>query len=253
MSSESQEYALADSLIWSDQDFALAEFVEKFELPQVVLVEVGYCGEDERTTFSSGQILTLHTLRRNSKIVCQVPHANAVTVPSSCQFKAEVIPMDCHDTIVTAHQLSTLYQRVKYVRVMEIGSTWSNNDIDSLKINDILQIKKIDTSNSVIRCKNITSDQNVSISIDSTAVFIPLVDPMKHTLADIKKRFGLPAKIRFLDKRAEIQARTEPTIAKGYKSTSYLSDLGQMTAIEEIQDSDVIVTTVCSNLKEKVS
>ncbi|XP_028412273.1 uncharacterized protein LOC114535088 [Dendronephthya gigantea] len=252
MASDSQEYALAESLVWSTQDFSLAEFVEKFELPQVVLVEVGYCGEDERTTFSSGQILTLHTLRRNSKIVCQVPHANAVTVPSSCQFKAEVIPMECYDTIVTAYQLSTQYQKIKFVRVMEIGSTWNNNAIDTLKINDILQIMKIDTRNSVIRCKNLTSDENVSILIDSTAVFIPLVDPMKYTLAEIKKKFRLPAKIRFLDKKAEIQAKAEPSITKGYKPTSYLSDLGQMTAIEEIEDSDVIVTTVCSNLKEKV-
>ena len=250
--SESQEYRLAQSLVWSQQDFSLAEFVKQYQLPQVVLVEVGYCGTNERTTFSGGQILTLHTLRTTSKIVCQVPHSNAVVVHTSCPLKAEVIPMDCRDTIVTAHQLSTTYQKIKYVRVMEVGSTWNNNSLDTLKMNDILQIKKIDSKSSVIRCKNITTAQDVSILIDSTAVFVPLLDSNTYNLAEVQKKFGLPAKVRFLDKRAEIQMRSVPGNRNAPRSSTYLSNLGQLTAIEEIQDSEVIVTTVCSNLEEKV-
>jgi hypothetical protein len=251
--SVSQEYnRLAKSLVWSDQEFSLAEFVKRYELPQVVLVVDGYCGDNERTTFSSGLILTLHTLHTTSKIVCQVPHSNAVVVPTSCPLKAEVIPMDYRDTIVTAHQLSTTYQKIKYVRVMEVGSTWNNNSLDTLKMNDILQIKKIDSKSSVIRCKNITTAQDVSILIDSTAVFVPLLDSNTYNLAEIQKKFGLPAKVRFSDKRAEIQMRSVPGKRKPSTSSTYLSDLGQMTAIEEIQESDVIVTTTCSDLEEKV-
>ena len=252
--SESQEYRLAQTLIWSKTDFNLAEFVEQFELPQVVFVEVGYDGGDERTTFSSGQILTLHTVRTVSKIVCQVPPNNAVLVPKDCPLKAEVIPMSCHDTVVTAYKLSTIYRKVKYVRVMEIGSTsWDNNSLDSTKIDDILQIKKVSTSDSVIRCKNLTTEEDVSILIDSTAVFVPLVDSNTYTLAEIQKKFGLPAKIRFLDKDAERKLHSAPKVRRPFSKTSpYLSDMGQIKAIEEMQDSDVIVTTVCSNLENKV-
>jgi hypothetical protein len=71
-------------------------------------------------------------------------------------------------------------------------------------------------------------------------------------LAEIQKKFGLPAKVRFLDKRAEIQMRSVPGKRNPPRSSTYLSDLGQMIAIEEIQERDVIVTTVCSNLEEKV-
>ena len=251
--SVSQEYnRLAKSLVWSDQEFSLADFVKRYELPQVVLVLVGYCGVNERTTFGSGQILTLHTLRTTSKIVCQVPRSNVVVVPTSCPLKAEVIPMDCRDTIVTAYQLSTTYQKIKYVRVMEVGSTWNNNSLATLKINDILQIKKIDTENLVIRCKNLTTAQDMSILLYSTAVFVPLLDSNTYNLAEIQKKFGLPAKVRFLDKRAEIQMRSVPGKRNPPRSSTYLSDLGQMIAIEEIQERDVIVTTVCSNLEEKV-
>jgi hypothetical protein len=250
--SVSQEYRLGQSLVWSNQEFSLADFVKRYELPQVVLVLGGYCGDTERTTFGRNQVLTLHTLRTTSKIVCQVPHSNAVVVPTSCPLKAEVIPMDCRDTKVTANQLSTIYQKIKYVRVMEVGSTWNNNSIDTLKINDILQIKKIDSKNSVIRCKNLTTAQGVSIYIESTAVFVPLLDSNTYNLAEIQKKFGLPAKVRFSDKMAEIQMRSVPEKRQPSTSSIYLSDLGQMTAIEETQESDVIVTTVCSNLEEKV-
>ena len=255
--SESQEYKLAKTLVFSDRDVSLAEFLELYELPQVVEVEVGYCGVDERTTFSSGQILTLHTLRTTSKIVCRVPPNNAVLVPTNCPLKAEVIPMDCYDTIVNAYKLSTIYNKIKYVRVMELGSVWDNNNsLDTTQINDILQIKKIVTSDSVVRCKNLATEQDVSISIDSPAVFVPLVDSNTYTLAEIQKKFGLPAKVRFLDKAAERKLRSVPEKSRGRRhlsrSSAYLSDMGQITAMEEIEDSDVFVTTVCSNLEEKV-
>ncbi|CAB4025865.1 Hypothetical predicted protein [Paramuricea clavata] len=250
--SVSQEYRLAQSLVWSDQEFSLAEFVKRYELPQVVLVVDGYCGDNERTTFSSGLILTLHSMNTASKIVCQLPHSNAVVVPTSCPLKADMIPMDCRDTKLTAHQLSTTYQKIKYVRLIDVGSIWNNNSLDTLKINDILQIKKIDSKSTVIRCKNLTSAQDVSILIDSTAVFVPLLDSNTYNLAEIQKKFGLPAKVRFSDKRAERRLRSVPGKRKPSTSSTYLSDLGQMTAIEEIQESDVIATTTCSNLEEKV-
>ena len=249
MSAVSQEYRLAKSLVWSNRDFSLAEFVERYELPQVVLVNIGYCGDDDRTTFGKNQILTLHILLTTSKITCQVAHGNAVLVPTSCPLLAEVIPMDCRETPVTGFQLSTTYHKVKYVRVMELGLTWDNNNLGTININDILQIKKISKSDSIIRCKNLTADKDVSISIDSGAVFVPLVDSNTYTLAEIQKKFGLPARVRFLSKAAERKLRSVP--GRRHHSV-YLSDLDQITAIEEIQESDIVVTTVCSNVQEKV-
>lgn len=247
--SASNEYRIAKTLLWSKTDFTLAEFVEQYELPQVVLVEVGYCGNDERTTFSSDQILTLHTVRTNSKILCFVPPGNAVLVPSSCRLKAEVIPMECNDRIVNAHLISTVYKKVKYIRIFEIGLTRNNNISNTLKVGDILQIKKVDTGNSVLRCENMKTGEIVMIPTNSTTAFVPLVDPNTHTLAEIQKRYKLPAKIRFTDKRAEMRMRSVP----GQRQPStLLSNLDQITAVEEIQDKDVIVTTVCSNPEETV-
>ena len=240
----SEEYKLAKSLVWSTHEFSLEEFVETYELPQVVLVEMGYCGENERTTFSKNQILTLHSVQNTSRIVCHVPNKNAILVPSSCELKAEVIPMECNCTTVTAHELSTVYKKIKYIRVKQTSSESSSNYID-----DILHIKKIDHGSSAIRCRNVKTGEIIFISFDSTSVFVPLVDPTTYTIAEIKKNFRLPAKVRFLDKEAEMIMR----YASGRKHpTTLLTNLDQITAVEEINDNHVIVTTVCSNLAEKV-
>ena len=247
----SEEYKLARTLVWSQQDFTLKEFVEEYQLPQVVSVEVGYCGTNERTSFSSGQILTLHTVQTTNKIVCKLLNGKSILVPSGCELKAEVIPMDCSDTIVTAYKLLNIYKKVKYIRVMEIGSAENNNRSERFLVNDILQIKKRNTTDNIIQCKNVSSGQIVSISGDCTTVFVPLEDPETYTFAEIQKNFKLPAKVRFLDKKAEMKMRFVP--GRAQKSSPFLSNQDQMTAIEEIQDRDVIVTTVCSNVKEQVS
>ena len=240
--SESEEYRLVKSLVWSTREFSLEKFVETYELPQVVLVESGYCGDNERTTFSKNEILTLHTVQNTSKILCNVPNSNAILVPTSCELKAEILPMDCNNSTLTAHELSTVNKKIKYIRVKQTEST-------SRYIDDILQIKKIDHDSSTIRCRSVESGENVLISFGSTEIFVPLIDSTTHTIAEIKKKFGLPAKVRFLDKEAELKMRS----ASGRRqATTYLTDLDHITAIEEIQDSNVIATTVCCSLAEKV-
>ena len=240
--SESEAYSLAKSLVWSTREFSLEKFVETYELPQVVLVESGYFGRNERTTISKNEILTLHAVQNTSKILCNVPNSNAMLVPTSCELKAEILPMDCNNSTLTAHELSTVNKKIKYIRVKQTESS-------SRYIDDILQIKKIDHDSSTIRCRSVESGENVLISFDSTEIFVPLIDSTTHTIADIKKKFGLPAKVRFLDKKAELKMRS----ASGRKQpTTYLTDLDHITAIEEVQNSHVLVTTVCSNLAQKV-
>ena len=242
--SESEEYRLAKSLVWSTREFSLEKFVEKYELPQVVLVESGYCGDNERTTFSKNEILTLHTVQNTSKILCNVPNSNAILVPTSCELKAEILPMDCNNSTLTAHELSTANKKIKYIRVKQTSLESTSRYID-----DMLQIKKIDHDSSTIRCRSVKSGENVLISFDSTEIFVPLIDSTTHTIAEIKKKFGLPAKVRFLDKEAELKMRS----ASGRRQpTTYLTDLDHITAIEEIQDSHVIATMVCCNLAQKV-
>ena len=48
--------------------YSLAEFVENFQLPQVVCVETGYFIGDEETSLSSGRVIQLHSGKREKKM-----------------------------------------------------------------------------------------------------------------------------------------------------------------------------------------
>lgn len=246
--SESLEYKLAQTLMWSDQAYKLDKFLMKFKLPQVVLVKEGFCDNDEQMTFSSHQILTLHQLWVTHKVVCQGEDRKEFLLPANCELLAEVLPLDSNDMNITAKQLTKTRRRIKYVRVLEAIVNGSKDPKNSFKTNDILEIKKIERNFAGIQCRNLSFDHDTYISSNDASTFVPLLDPNHYTLAEIKVKYGFPAKIRFINKRNKFERRSNDS---GH-SMSNLCRLGEITAINEVNESEVIVTMVCSNVKEKV-
>ena len=243
--SESNEAKLLKSLIWSTKEFPLAEFVEKYQLPQVVCVEVGFFGDNESTTLSGGQVLTLHSLQQTTKVVCESPFDGVVVIPLHCPLKFRVLPKDCDHASVTAEQLSTVYRAIKYIRVVK-GQRSKNNTEESLDVDDILMVRSLDTARGLIKCTNVASRQNVSIPLNCDALFSPLLDPGDHTLAEVKKRFGFPAKVYLSDKD-----RRGSSCCNDSSSMS-VSSLGTLTVYDEIEDCVVISTTLCDTKHDKV-
>ena len=244
---EAPDDQLTEKLIWTDKDYNLQQFVETFQLPQIVSVKKGYCGFDQRTTLGRDQILTLHQLRTTFQTVCRVENRSIVMLPSSCEIKAEVLPLECRDTIVTAKQLTETHRTIKYVRVLEHRPKWSLGDHDiTFKENDIIEIQTIYDDG--IHCKNLSTDLNIFLPSNCLAIFVPLLDPNPYTLANIKAKYGFPSKIRFIDKTDE-----EHDIKFVYGSRQFstnMNRLGEIITIGEIQENDVIATTVCSNLEK---
>ncbi|XP_046857459.1 uncharacterized protein LOC124450841 [Xenia sp. Carnegie-2017] len=247
--SESSEYKLAQTIIWSNRKYLLKKFVQSFTLPQVVLVKDGYCGEDERTTIGRDQILTLHQLRETNTIVCQTAKERFILLPSKCEVKAQVLPMNFNDVSMTMKQLIETYKKIKYVRVVEVGANWSDDPKSSLEENDTLEIKKIEQNSVGFRCKNLSANHDAFISSNDLAKFVPLSDPKYYTLAEIKTKFGFPAKIWFTDEGNNDVTFSSPD---SRHSKTSLCKLERLTVVEEIQENDLIVTTVCASLEEKV-
>lgn len=240
---ESSEYELAQTLIWSNQEYKLKEFVDNFPLPQVVLVKDGYCGNDERTTFSSDQILTLHRLWVTPKVVCQVEYRKNILLPTFCSSLAELLPLDGHEMTLSVRHLLETHRHIKYVRALKVDANWSK----SFKRNDVLEIKKIESNSAGIRCKNLSANHDSYISSHDSSTFVALLDPNLYTLAGIKAKHGFPAKIRFVDRNNNIG--NFPPDSEQF--TAKLTRLGQMTVIGEIEEKDVIVTVVCANVEEE--
>ncbi|XP_046858183.1 uncharacterized protein LOC124451613 [Xenia sp. Carnegie-2017] len=247
--SESSEYKLAQTIIWSNQKYLLKKFVKSFNLPQVVLVKDGYCGDDERTTFSKDQILTLHQLRETHKIVCQTSQGKFILLPSKCEVKAQVLSKNFNDVNMTTKQLIEFYKSIKYVRVLEIGANWSDDPKYSFQENDTLEIKKIDPNSAGLRCKNLSTNRDSHIPSHDLAKFVPLQDPNLYSLSKIKAKYGFPAAIWF---KENVNNNVTLSLPDASHSTRNLCSLGQLTVVEEIQENDVIVTTVCSSLEEKI-
>ena len=242
--SESNEAKLLKSLIWSTKEFPLAEFVEKYPLPQVVCVEVGFFGDNESTTLSGGQVLTLHSLQQTTKVVCESPFDGIVVIPLHCPLKFRVLSKDCDLASITAEQLSTVYRSIKYIRVVKAQS--KNNSEESLEVDDILKVLSLDTAKGLIKCRKTSGRQNVSIPLNCDALFSPLLDPGDHTLAEVKDRFGFPAKVYLSDKsRRHSSCRND-------SSSMSVSSLGTLTVYDEIEDCVVISTTLCDTKHDKV-
>ena len=246
--SVSNEDKLIESLIWSKKMYSLAEFVDKYELPQVVCVEIGFYGGTETTTLGGGQVLTLHSLRKTNKVVCEAAFDSAVEISLNCPLKVEVHPKprDCSHATVTVDQLINLYSHIKFIRVLE-GHHDKKHSEELFKIDDVLKIKHIDHDKCVITCKNVTTNQKVSVPFYCATLFSPLLDPREFTVAEVKERFGFPAKVRFLEKKSEqhLPSRNED-------SAMLVSSLGEVTLLEEIEDTVVISTTVGGNEKTKI-
>ncbi|XP_046858002.1 uncharacterized protein LOC124451431 [Xenia sp. Carnegie-2017] len=248
--SVSSDYKLAKiKIIWSNQRYLLKEFVETFNLPQVVLVKDGYCGEDERTTFGRDQILTLHQLRETNKTVCQTAKGKFILLPSKCEVKAQVLPMNFKNVYISAKQLIETYKKIKYVRVLDVGKNWCNDPKNLLQGNDTLEIKKIEPNGTGFHCKNLSASHDSYVPSFHVAKFVPLSDPKYYTLAEIKAKYGFPAKIWFTDEGNNDVTFSSPD---SRHSKTNLYQLEQLTVVGEIQENDVIVTTVCSSLEEKI-
>lgn len=248
MISAQNEDKLRESLIWSDTHYSLAEFVEKYKLPQVVQVEEGFFDGNERTSLGSGQVLTLHSVHATKKFVCETVFNNAVVIPSSCPLRVVVQPhpQDCQYTKVSTDQLASIFSEIKYVYVLE-GHYNAKYPKESFQTGEVLEIREIDSKNCFVKCKNVTTKRKMSVPFGSKALFAPLVDCKNYTLAEVKQIFGLPAKVRFLEEETK-----RCSSSSNETSPMLVSSLGEITVLEEIEQTLVISTTGDGNAEGKL-
>ena len=109
-----------DSLVWSDAEYEVEEFLEEFRLPQIVMVQEGVYERTNEKTVSAGQVLKLHTVQQSEKVFGETSKGEEICIPLRCPHKLEIVPDSCnnveHETFEELFNLSP-----KYVRALEIG------------------------------------------------------------------------------------------------------------------------------------
>ena len=82
---------MEDSLDWSEEEYQLTDFVNKFTLPQVVRVEQGFHSGDDDTALGGGQVLTIHVVKEADTVVAKDAQERKVYIPKTCSQKVEVL------------------------------------------------------------------------------------------------------------------------------------------------------------------
>lgn len=131
--------ALLNSLEWSEESYTLSSFLDHFgsSLPHVVKVLQGYCGEACSATIDSGQILILHALHKDTKILAKnAAQETELFIPKDFQVKVEMIPKNSLEESTSVRELLKTFP--KYFRAL---SDIPSHDITSGSMFKIIRQK----------------------------------------------------------------------------------------------------------------
>ncbi len=228
-----------ENLIWSNIGYSLAEFVEKFQLPQIVRVESGYFVENESTSLTSGQVVRLHCIRKIKKFVCETVSSNNVVIPYAYPVKCLV--ENSEFSKISALQLSVLSDQVKYVLTLG-GYHNLKSPSDSFQEGTILEITGIDTKRKCIQCRNVLTMKIIQVDFHCMVLFCSLRDCSQRTLAEVAEKFELPVKVKLL--RQSFEDTIDPNLP------SFVSNLREVRVLNVIEQTVVVLTVLGENSKD---
>ena len=245
------ESELIETLIWSNEEYGLAQFIKEYPLPQIVRIVDGYYSTNEETCLGAYQVLALHDVHSTPKVLGNDHFGKPIAIPLDCTTKALVCPLKSKlVTDCTVQALKSVYPKIEYVRVESTKAEESNDDDQSVRVADLLKITKLDKKTKLVHFQNIDTKQQVSLGYSHPALFTPLLDSRKYSLAEIKQIYGFPARVRFLNERGGDGVRRKANVGRGSPST--VSSLGEVVLREEKTETAVIATTIGGKLEEKL-
>ena len=217
-----------NNIVWSSESFTLGQFVEKFTLPQIVIVEDGIYNTDETTTLSSGQIVTLHFTKRTDKIVAKVRQQKEYLIPVNCPCKVEILPNICEDRYFSVADV--LHDYPSFIRVVH-----NSPPSMGLTAGDILKLRGTFEED---RCKFLEFERHdkirdrVRLPLEFCAAFDPLAEVGERHLQDVLEM--MPVRVKF---------SSSHTLIKHENRRIDLQKLGSVILKEKRRESIVIASS----------
>jgi hypothetical protein len=227
-----------ENLVWSDVEYNLAGFVENFQLPQIVRVESGYFGGNDSLT--SGQVVQLHCVRKIKKFACQTADGKSVALPYTYPVKCVVENREFSN--ISALPLSILSDQVKYILTLGDYHNSKSPNSNSFQEGAILEITGVDTKGKSIQCRDVSTTKRIQFHFNCTALFCPLRDCNKYTLAEVVEKFEVPVKVRF--RRQLSEATIDPNLS------SFVSNLKEVSILDVIEQTVIVMNTLGENSKD---
>jgi hypothetical protein len=229
-----------ENLVWSDVEYSLAGFVENFQLPQIVRVESGYFDGNDSTSLTSGQVVQLHCVRKIKKFACQTADGKSVALPYTYPVKCVVENREFSK--ISALPLSILSDQVKYILTLGDYHNSKSPNSNSFQEGAILEITGVDTKGKSIQCRDVSTTKRIQFHFNCTALFCPLRDCNKYTLAEVVEKFEVPVKVRF--RRQLSEATIDPNLS------SFVSNLKEVSILDVIEQTVIVMNTLGENSKD---
>ncbi|XP_070534421.1 uncharacterized protein [Ptychodera flava] len=105
---------------WTKTKYSLKKFTKNYKLPQIVKVMSGWCGNDEKETISSGQILRVARKFNQTRVVAEDGFGRHISIPKDYRLKFNVLPIrkDVNKTYTIEEILNgfTLPQHIQFAK-----------------------------------------------------------------------------------------------------------------------------------------
>ena len=228
---------LINSLTWGKTKKSLPRLLKQYQLPLIVRVVDSVQRTNAEACVHDGQVLVLHEIDLVRKLIGTDNLGRKITIPLSFPTQALVQPSKYKYTSCKVEDFKVIFPKVQYVRVKSVDSQTGNDDETSLKVGDLLQIKKIERKNKTVHCQNTDTDEYITISYTSPVIFTPLLDYRKYKLSEIVSNYGLPAKVCFETTRSQLDENSEQT----------LKGLNQFVFHKEVSEAQLLATIVAKD------
>ena len=230
------------NVLWSDVEYRLSEFVDRFTLPQLVKVQEGFYGPDEDSCIGAEQILTLHAIKTTEKLLARDWKNRELHIPLNCSQKVELRPHYFRGVYETVEELT----QFKFLRVTQ-GYYSLEDESCSVNPGDKLEVIRVEKGIGIKEDCILFQNQDrspIRLPFSAGAGFQPLIDGREYYLKEMSI-MKLPIYFQFIDPPKPIGSRRAENV--------FNSSLGVLKLEQAYQDSSVICTTKVGSVRTVVT
>ena len=233
-----------DNLIWSDIEYRLFEFVDRFPLPQIVKVQEGYYGPTEDSCIGAEQVMTLHCIKATEKVLARDRKKRELHIPLNCSQKVELRPADFRGIYETVEEVSRI--PTKFVRVTQ--GYYLEEEAVSVNPGDKLEVIRVEHGiGGKEDCVLFRTEERnpIRLPFSVTAGFQSLLDGREYYLKELSTQsLKLPVYFQFTD---------PPSLTRRASENVFNTSLGVLSFEKVYQDTTVVCSTKEGNVRTVVN
>lgn len=235
---------ILDNLIWSDIEYRLFEFVDRFPLPQIVKVQEGYYGPTEDSCIGAEQVMTLHCIKATEKVLARDRKKRELHIPLNCSQKVELRPADFRGIYETVEEVSRI--PTKFVRVTQ--GYYLEEEAVSVNPGDKLEVIRVEHGiGGKEDCVLFRTEERnpIRLPFSVSAGFQSLLDGREYYLKELStSSLKLPIYFQFTD---------PPSLTRRSSENVFNTSLGVLSFEKVYQDTTVICSTKEGNVRTVVN